>query len=636
MSPLPIPRPVGLAWLLVALVLAADAAAFERSETREPCRDHDPLRRVFFGDTHVHTAWSFDAWGQGTRNTPSDAYRFARGERVGLQPHDALGRPTRFAQLRRPLDFAMISDHAERLGETRMCSTPGLPGYDGYTCWLARRFPALGYGLINSLFAAVPPRRFAFCGEDGARCRAQARAPWLDIQRAAEEAYDRSAACSFTSFVGYEWTAMPYGYNLHRNVVFRNDRVPERPASAIDHPTPEALWTALDEGCLEAGEGCDALAIPHNSNVSNGWMFRPETSEGTPFDAAHARRRARLEPLVEITQHKGTSECRGGNARDELCGFETLDYATMMGMAGRPPAHPTADYGYARDGLLEGLRQQQRLGANPFHFGLIGATDGHTGLPGLVDEEDFPGHAAGTVNARLEAPPMVDRIDFNPGGLAGVWAEENSRDALFEAMRRREVFGTSGPRIRLRFFGGYGYGPGLCEDADFAARGYAGGVAMGGVLPPRPDAAAPRFALRALADPGTEGRPGTALQRTQIVKLSLEGGEGVERVYELGGDPDNGADVDPDSCEPRGPGARELCSVWRDPDFDPEAPALYYARVVENPSCRWSTFVCRRARVDCAGAVPAGYAACCDPALPRTIQERAWSSPIWYRPRAQS
>jgi len=623
-------RAVGVA---VSLLLAAGAAAFERTEQREPCRDATPERRAFFGDTHVHTAYSFDAWGQGTRNTPADAYRFARGERVGLQPYGADGRPMRFAQLRAPLDFAMVSDHAERLGETRICSTPGVPGHDDYTCWLARRFPALGYALINSLFTAVPPSRFSFCGEDGARCREQARRPWAEIQRAAEEAYDRSADCSFTAFVGYEWTAMPYGFNLHRNVVFRNDRVPEVPASYVDHQTPEALWRALERGCIEAGTGCDALAIPHNGNVSNGWMFRPETSDGSPLDASTARRRARLEPLVEITQHKGTSECRGGNARDELCDFEVLPYDIMEGMAGRAPASPTLAWGYAREGLLEGLRQERRLGVNPFAFGMIGATDGHMGLPGLVDEADFPGHAAGPATARVEVPPMVDRIDFNPGGLAGVWAEENSRDALFEAMRRRETFATSGPRLQVRFFGGAALDAGLCAAEDFAARGYAQGVPMGGELRGL-GGAAPRFALKALADPGTAGRPGTSLQHTQVVKLSLRGDEAVERVFEVGGDPDAPADLDLASCRPGREGPRELCDVWVDPEFDPTEPALYYARVLESPSCRWTAHVCRRAGIDCAGSVPSEYAACCDPAVPETLQERAWTSPIWYTPSA--
>jgi len=219
-----------------------------------------------------------------------------------------------------------------------------------------------------------------------------------------------------------------------------------------------------------------------------------------------------------------------------------------------------------------------------------------------------------------------------------VWAEENSRDALFEAMRRRETYGTSGPRMEVRFFGGWGLEDGLCEATDFAARGYAQGVPMGGDLPERSGAGAPRFAVWARKDAGTPDSAGTSLQRIQIVKGWVERGEPRERVLEVAGDPDNGADVALDSCEPRGPGFDALCSVWRDPEFDPAAPAVYYARVVENPSCRWTRHVCNAAGVVCSdpASVPDGMQACCDPDVPRTIQERAWTSPIWYTPSEEA
>jgi hypothetical protein len=230
---------------------------------------------------------------------------------------------------------------------------------------------------------------------------------------------------------------------------------------------------------------------------------------------------------------------------------------------------------------------------------------------------------------------MPDALEFNPGGLAAVWAEENSRDALFEAMRRREVYGTSGPRITVRFFGGWDYPADLCGRDDFVPVGYARGVPMGGDLPPPPAAAAaPHLAVSALRDPGTPERPGAPLQRIQIVSLRLAGGEVRERVHDVAGDAATGATVDFATCARRGAGSDQLCAVWRDPEFDPAAPAVWYARVVENPSCRWSTFACNRAGVDCSrpGTVPSELAACCDPATPRTIQERAWTSPIWYVP----
>jgi hypothetical protein len=290
---------------------------------------------------------------------------------------------------------------------------------------------------------------------------------------------------------------------------------------------------------------------------------------------------------------------------------------------------------FAREALGEGLLQQARLGVNPFRFGLIGSTDTHLGAPGQVDEDAHVGHAAGIVSSRFEIPPLPDQPHFNPGGLAVLWAEENSRDALFDAMRRREAFATSGPRIVVRFFAGWQLSDDLCARSDFAAAGYASGVPMGGVLPAPSDAgavAAPSLAVWALADAGAAEHPGTPLQRVQIVKLWLEDGVAREQVFDVAGDAANGADVDLASCTPRGAGSAQLCQVWRDAGFDPAQPALWYARVVENPSCRWQSFVCLRAGVDCDAGAPAGLEACCDPSIPKTIQERAWTSPIWYVP----
>jgi hypothetical protein len=256
----------------------------------------------------------------------------------------------------------------------------------------------------------------------------------------------------------------------------------------------------------------------------------------------------------------------------------------------------------------------------------------------MVDEDLYKGHAAGTAEARFGAPPYPDRPDFNPGGLGVLWAEENSRDALFEAMRRREAYGTSGPRMVVRLFGGWDYPEDLCSAPDFAARGYAGGVPMGGDLPASSASTAPRLAVFALRDPGGGGAPSTPLQRIQIVKGWLEDGATHERVYEVAGDALNGADVDLSTCAPRGPGFDQLCRVWTDPDFDAAAPAFYYARVLENPSCRWNTWACNARGVDCSdpGSVPDALERCCDPAVPKTIQERAWTSPIWYAPASRA
>jgi len=619
---------------------AAVAPAYPTTEEREPCAERAPLRRPFFGDTHVHTAFSQDASTQGTRSLPRDAYRFARGEPLGLQPYDAQGRPLRTLKLDRPLDFAVVTDHAEQLGEVEICSTPGLPGHDSWVCRMYRRFPRVAFFVMNtntSYFAH--PTRFGFCGRNGELCLAAARTPWKAIQEAAEGAYDRSAACAFTTFVGYEWTGASGSRNLHRNVLFRNERVPALPTTYYEVQTAPGLWAALRRDCLDRGDGCDVLTIPHNSNLSGGLMFRAVDEDGAPLTREGARARAAFEPLVEVMQHKGDSECRlGAGTADELCAFEKLPYDAFAGKYLSWLAETPGPSNYVRDALEQGLLEEERVGANPFKYGLLASTDTHLGAAGATREEGYPGHGGAGTPAATELPVgLPDDVEFNPGGLAVLWAEENARDSLFDAMRRKEAYGTSGTRPIVRFFGGWDYPTDLCASPDFVSTGYARGVPMGGDLPARPrDAAAPTFALTALADPGTTARPGTKLQRVQVVKAWVENGAAHEHVYDVAGDPTNGADVDLETCTPRGPGFGSLCTVWRDPDFRPAERALYYARVVENPSCRWSAYACRAAGVDCRdpGRVKPGFEACCAPDHAWTIQERAWTSPIWYAPPA--
>jgi hypothetical protein len=623
--------------LLATFVAAGSSSGLVRTEEREACAERHPLRNPYFGDTHVHTSFSFDASALGVRNTPRDAYRFARGERLGIQPYDADGRPLRSAQLERPIDFAIVTDHAELLGETHICNTPEAPGHDSLICQLYRRWPLLSYIIVNSrIFNAADPVRYSFCGMDGEICRSAALGPWTEIQAAAEEAYDRSAACRFTTFVGYEWSGNPESNMIHRNVIFRNAAVPDYPTSYVDENTPEGLWRKLRSECLDSANGCDVLTIPHNSNLSGGWLFKTETSGGDPLRKEHALERAFFEPLVEIMQHKGDSECRLGLAADELCDFEKLPFANMDQqnfpfLWSTPP-----QLSYVREVLGEGLALETQLGVNPFKLGIVASTDSHLGTPGLVAEDEFLGHAAGGDTSRLEIPWMPDRIEFNPGGLAVLWAEENSRDALFEAMRRREAYGTSGPRMIVRFFGGWKYPEDMCARSDFAAVGYAQGVPMGSDLRSTTPSTSPTFAISALKDPGTADKPGVDLQRIQIIKLWLADGRAQEKVFEVAGDPNNGAGVNPHTCEPVGEGFKSLCTVWRDPEFDPAQPALYYARAVENPTCRWSAYVCNTNGVDCSkpSSVPRELRSCCNTWYPRTIQERAWTSPIWYTPPA--
>jgi len=615
------------------------------TEQREPCADYDPLKKPLFGDTHVHTAYSFDANSQDTRNTPDDAYRFAKGERMGIQPYDD-DNPQRFIQLDRPLDFVALSDHAALLGEVHLCTTPGSWTYWHPICVVHRSSTNLSMLLLGGRALGFRSR-WGFCGDQGEYCLEQAGSIWREIQRAAEDAYDRSAACEFTSFVGYEWTAsLDDGKNLHRNVVFRNEHVPPLPTSWIDTPSAHELWEHLEGDCMNGGQGCDVLTIPHNSNISGGLMFESaklESSE-TPLpvvDAAEARRRQRMEPIVEIMQHKGSSECdvAAGWSNDESCSFETLPYDSFGG--GRPsifteePRLPDAN-NFVIWALTEGLRQQQGLGVNGLKYGIIASTDTHIAAPGLTAETaEHPGHGGfGKGEGAESIEDFADNIEFGPGGLAVVWAEENTRDAIFEAMLRRETYGTSGTRPIVRFFGGWNYPEDLCESRDLVARGYAGGVPMGGDLPPAASSGStPRFIVSAVADPGSATLSGLPLQRIQIVKGWLEGGEHREEVFKVAGG-DNGASVDLTTCEPKGAGADSLCNVWTDPDFDSTSPAFYYARVFENPSCRWSQYTCNAAGVDCSdpASVPEGLAACCAESHKAQIQERAWTSPIWYTP----
>jgi hypothetical protein len=635
-----------LATLASALAGADDAspdAPFARTEQRARCDHYDPLRRPYFGDLHVHTTLSLDANTQGTRNRPADAYRFARGEELGLQPYDAQGKPRRTLKLGRPLDFAAVTDHAEFFGELDVCSTPGLPGYDTPACMIFRRWPRLAFYLMNGITSGDPRRmqRFRLCGEDGADCRAAAATPWREVQDAAEGAYDRSSACGFTSFVGYEWTAGPDTNNLHRNVIFRNDAVPKLPISYLDEPSVRGLWRRIDEECRKSVARCDAVVIPHNSNLSGGLMFQTLQEDGTPLDAAYARARADAEPLAEIMQHKGDSECGlgGADASDELCGFEKLPYDNFGGKYSSWLRRAPQPSNYLRSALGQGMLVEEQLGVNPFKLGFIGGTDTHLGTPGAVAEQDHPGHGGAGAPAADQVPVgLPDDIEFNPGGLSVLFAEENSRDALFAAMQRREAYGTSGPRIDVRFFGGFGLSPSLCTAPDLVAQGYALGVPMGGDLRAADagDPAAPSFVVRAIADGGTPDRPGTPLQRVQIVKVWTHDGSAQQKVFDVAGDAQNGATVDTATCKTSGPGAASLCAVWRDPEFDPGAHAAYYARVVENPTCRWSTYVCNRAGVRCddPASVRPEFTACCDQRYPRSIQERAWTSPIWYTPKA--
>jgi hypothetical protein len=665
-------NPLRVTVLSAALLDPAALAAeppFERTEQREPCADYTETRRPMFGDLHVHTSYSFDSFVSSQRNDPWAAYRYAKGEPIMLP--DADGEQTVRAQIQRPLDFTGVTDHAEFLGPVNLCTQDSSRLAYWFPWCIATRSDfffvqllAADYWVSLGVTDTSEAKAESFvCTLDD--CDAAHKATWKLIQEAAEEHYDRSSECSFTTFVGYEYTDAPNYSNLHRNVIFRNEHVTDTAISTYDTGSRNFpnLWRRLREECIDPGEGCDVMSIPHNSNLSRGLMF-PD-----PRNRQEAEDRRFFEPLVELVQHKAASECRfdrlqgrGVATEDELCDFEQVvaDNLAMLGTVfGEVQTEEAApvdidDFGrrnMVRNVLKDGLALERKSGINPFQIGFIGSTDTHSATPGGSEEDNYTGHLgrrdAGYRNVQ-------DHFFDNPGGLAVVWAEENSRDSIFEGMRRRETYATSGTRPVVRFFAGPRYPDNLCQDPAMIEKAYAGGVPMGSELPAPGES--PGFLVSATKDAGSPGHPGIDLQRLQVIKGWLDkAGNTHEKVYDVAGSADNGAGVDPQSCAPTGSGHQSLCTVWRDPEYDAGEAAFYYVRVIENPSCRWSTLQCQAAGVNpfaknCSdqaekktaelqdqGAIGDVFGRCClEPAeMPfyaPVIQERAWTSPIWVRP----
>lgn len=626
-----------LCWRLLGGLTAAVSAALVGAALAMPEAPRRPVagncdhfradRQAFFGDLHVHTALSLDASTQGTRTRPADAYAFAQGAPLWVQPFDAAGQGSRRIQLREPLDFAAVTDHAELMGEVHLCQDPLLDPWARLGCRVYRGAPRLAFFWMNA--QASVGHGLALCGPDRRDCLAAVTAPWTEVLEAAEAANEDRGRCRFTAFAGYEWTGAEDGGNLHRNVIFEGDSVPSRPIDFYAASSALALHTQLRAACGPGSERpeCRAVVIPHNGNLSKGRMFSETGPGGAALypDAEAARRWAELEPVVEIMQHKGQSECWPGSA-DEQCGFEPLPYRSLPDKFLPGGGAPEADAGFARQVLLDGLSIEEELGDNPFRLGFIGSTDTHLGTPGAADEVGFLGHGGAGVPAD-QAQGFVDELEFNPGGLAGVWAEENSRAALFSALQRREVFATSGPRLTVRVFGGEALPSDYCERPDRAAQGYAAGVPMGGVVD-----GAGRFELAVEAHSAFDGHD---LERVQVVRGRIVDGEPEVAVFDVAGSPSRES-VDTATCTPVTSGVRRLCTVWQDPDFEPDVLAVYYVRVLETPSCRWSQHTCAAAEVDCAaGKPPRGLEGCCVDHHQPVIQERAWASPVWTRPGAR-
>lgn len=621
---------------------------------RAPCADRNPRRQALFGDLHVHTALSSDAWNFGVRVTPDDAYRYGFGGEIQLPGADGA---TRTLPAKRALDFMAVTDHAEFLGEHALCLNPDSESHGtrfcrGYRKADSGRAPAL----LMRIFAPWRWRDRATCGADGQRCAAAAVAPWRQTIAAAEAWNDTSELCRRSTFIGFEYSSHRLGSNLHRNVIFKNANATRLPISYLDATREWELWRLLKEQCHDSALDCEALAIPHNSNISNGRMFATDQYDGSDVLIARAALRARMEPVVEIMQHKGDSECRNHlpgvlGGVDELCDFEKFEDLTLRAKYGdqappacgeglvaewRPRLGPTcvSPLNYARYALIAGMDLERRHGVNPFKFGLIASTDTHNGAGGAVDEAGFGGHlgrADADVARRVRYEAKLDgNASNNPGGLVGVWAEQNSRASIFKALQRREVFGTSGPRIRPRLFGGWDYPTRLCDDAERVGIAYQRGAPMGGDLPPPPNAKqAPTFLISALADPGSAEAPGAMLRSLQIIKGWRDAdGNYQQRVHRVAGAPqpkDEQRSVDA-QCRPLMVGHARLCAVWRDADFDPAERAVYYARAVQVPTCRYTAHQCLR-------LPPAARPADCRRQnYPRLISERAWTSPIWYAP----
>lgn len=621
---------VGVLWVWAPVAEAQDVPPFIPGEREySPYPQQDFPNQVLFGDTHLHTSYSADAGMVGNTLGPADAYRFAKGEAVtssmGIR-----------AKLVRPLDWLVVSDHAEGLGVAPMIARADpviLESDFGKELYaFASQGTAEGAGLAWNLWAGS--------GMDGTNpfrsSQTFPKKPWEETIDAAEAANEPGR---FSAMIGYEWSSVPNGNNLHRVVVYRdgkdvaNSRIP---LSADLDSDPEALWDWME--ALEAETGGQVLAIPHNGNLSNGLMFddvRYGTDEA--INKAYAERRSLLEPLYEVTQIKGDGEAHPMLSPDDaFADFETWDSTNMGGGAKTPEMLPRE---YAREALKRGLDFEQSLGANPFKFGMIGSTDAHTSLS-TTRENNFFGKVAQLeptadpvrfeegIAGRLGAPEnTIHAWQTSASGLAAVWARENTREAIFDAMMRREVYATTGTRIRVRVFAGYDFDQADLPRSDFNAHGYANGVPMGSDLPVNAEGEPPRFVIRALRDPD-----GANLDRIQIVKGWLNAdGSTEEKVYDVAC---GGRDLIDQACAgsvgdtvnaedatwTNDIGQAILAAYWEDPDFDPAQRAFYYVRVLEIPTPRWTTYDRKFFGVD----LPDG--------APVSIQERAYTSPIWYTP----
>jgi Protein of unknown function (DUF3604) len=580
----------------------------------KPSVPANPLRNLLWGDLHIHTSYSTDAYTMGVRATPDDAYLFTRG---GTIQHGA-GYPI---TIDRPLDFAAVTDHSEYMGNARI--DPAVLALEERPL----RDRLLNDGRLQMTIAFIRstlPIADADLSTEKAASQAVGADAWRHMVETADAHYEPGV---FTALVGYEWTAMIGGQNLHRNVIYRDTHVPELPFSSLHSNNPEDLWDALD---AQREQGMQVMAIPHNGNISNGLMYDQVQFDGATLTDDYSAQRRRNEPISEILQIKGTSETHPLlSPEDEFADFELV---TEQINAAGDFSEPRGSY--ARDALRLGLEFSHSEGFNPYKFGVIGSSDSHN-ASSSVQESQHHGKLPvmdGTAGLRLGAALMLPdqylrQRRWGSAGLAAVWAQENTREAIFDALVRRETYATSGPRIGLRFFGGFEYPEDLLTRPQWLESAYRQGVPMGGELVASgANSTAPTFAVSAGMDP-----QGAQLDRLQIVKGWVDtSGVSHERVYDVAASPGRSRDaagrfapvgnsVDIPTASYRNTiGTPQLSALWRDPDFDPSAEAFYYARAIEIPTPRWSTYDAMKL------GIPAPQ--------PATLQERAISSAIWYRP----
>ena len=579
---------------------------------------NNPNKDAYFGNFHIHTSYSFDGYTNGSVTNPDQAYRWAKGEAI---PGGGDGS---MLKILRPLDWYMVSDHAEYLGVFPKMADPESPLSK---LKIAARVTSNDQAVAFQAYSEVLNEMSAGRPDPELNNPKIGHTVWREVVDTADKHYQPG---QFTTFPGFEWTSNPGKQNLHRVVVFKNsDKVPVLPYSAIDSDRPEDLWQWMDE---QRAGGAELLAIPHNGNASNGLMFPESTSYGgSAVDKSYADARMRNEPVYEITQIKGTSETHPLlSPNDEFGSFELWDYT--LSADAKPPARRRG--GYARDALIRGLKLELGGKGNPFKFGLIGDSDGHNSAS-MVEEDNYRGKfgVENDTNHRLNGLPGFPEANnlqvrqFSSGGLAAVWAESNTREAIFAAVEKKETFATSGPRITVRLFAGYDFPASVLEKPDWLQEAYKMGVPMGGNIKPDSRNRAPVFLIMAAKEPN-----GANLDRIQIVKGWIQDGQTREKIHdvawsgtrvrnEAGELPAVGNTVDVKTASySNSIGASQLQVAWTDPDFDAGQHAVYYARVLQIPTPRWSTY----------DAATLGIAPRDD--LPISIRERAWTSPIWYSP----